>query len=327
MPPLVSVVLPAYNCAHYVGEAIESMLAQTFIDFELIVIDDGSKDDTPAVIGRYTDPRLLLVRQENCGLAETLNRGIALSRGRYIARQDADDFSFPTRLEKQVAFLDAHLNCALVGTWAEIWRERTKTNRVHHHPPDSSTLKFELLFDNPFVHSSIMLRKSALDHLGMYCTDLGRQPPEDYELWSRLARVYEVANIPEILHVYREVEGSLSRAGPSPFVENLVTLCAENIAWAANTESGSSAALNIAALTHRAKQRLVGCPDFRKMRYMLRRAVAGVVAPEDCAKFQHTADARIRALRYRYWLLRNNHGWRGRLLQGVRRAVRGLRST
>ena len=95
--PAVSVVLPVYNCPHYVGGAIESVLAQTFPDFELIVIDDGSQDETPTVLRRYTDPRIRLVTQENRGLAATLNRGIELARGRYIARQDQDDIALPER--------------------------------------------------------------------------------------------------------------------------------------------------------------------------------------------------------------------------------------
>src|SRR6267378_876440 len=205
MQPSISVVLPVYNCPHYVGEAIDSVLAQTFSEYELILIDDGSTDDTPSVLTRYKDSRIRLVTQDNRGLAATLNRGIELATGRYIARQDQDDASLPERLEKQIAFLDAHPNCALVGTWAQIWKERAPTARAHRHAGDDATLKFELLLNNPFVHSSVMMRKAALDRVGVYSTDKTRQPPEDFELWSRIAREYAVANIPEMLHVYREV--------------------------------------------------------------------------------------------------------------------------
>src|SRR5437867_4347597 len=145
MRPSISVVLPVYNCPHYVGEAIDSILAQSYADFELIVINDGSTDETPRVLERVRDSRVRLYAQENRGLAATLNRGIELARGRYIARQDQDDASLPERLEKQVAFLDAHPNCALVGTWAQIWKERAPTARAHRHAGDDATLKFELL--------------------------------------------------------------------------------------------------------------------------------------------------------------------------------------
>src|SRR5712664_1317555 len=159
MSPTVSVVLPVYNCPQYVGAAIESMLAQSFTDYEMVVIDDGSRDDTLSVVKRYTDPRLHIYTQANRGLAATLNRGIELAHGRYIARQDQDDISLPKRLAAQVAYLEANRSCGLVGTWAEIWREGVKTEREHRHPLDSSSLKFELLLNNPFVHSSVMLRK------------------------------------------------------------------------------------------------------------------------------------------------------------------------
>lgn len=307
--PVVSVVLPVYNCPQYVGQAIESILAQTFTDYELIVIDDGSRDETPDVLRRFTEPRIRLVTQANQGLAATLNRGIELARGRYIARQDQDDVCFPERLARQVAFLEAHPACGLLGTWAEIWREDDRTGRVHRHPSDNPTLQFELLLDNPFVHSSVVIRKSALDRVGVYSTDLGRQPPEDYELWSRIARQFEVANIPEVLHAYREVEGSMSRVGPSPFTDHLVTISAENIAWAAEMEPSDSQVVNIAALVHNADHRIQGRPDFVAMGRILAGA-ARRVAPGESDRFALEADRRIDSLRHGFWARRYGHGWR-----------------
>lgn len=322
--PAVSVVLPVYNCPHYVGGAIESMLAQTFADFELIVIDDGSQDETPAVLRRYTDPRMRLVMQANRGLAATLNRGIELARGRYIARQDQDDISLPDRFAKQVAYLEAHPDCALLGTWAEIWREGARTERAHRHPSDNSTLKFELLFNNPFVHSSVMIRRAALERVGAYSTDRNRQPPEDYELWSRIAREYEVANVPEVLHLYREVEGSMSRDGPSPFLNHLVTICAENIAWASGADPSNRHVANIAALAHHAEHRVQGKPDFAAMRRILRRAAQGAVAGADRGRFTTEADRRIGMLRYRMLQRRYPPGWRRRLIELAARAARKI---
>ena len=307
--PVVSVVLPVYNCPGYVGQAIESILGQTYTDFELIIIDDGSKDETPDVVRRFTDPRIRFFTQENRGLAATLNRGIGLARGRYIARQDQDDVSFPDRFAKQVAFLDAHSACGLLGTWAEIWRDDTRTDRAHRHPSDNTTLQFELLLNNPFVHSSVMMRKAALERVGGYSTDPGRQPPEDYELWSRIARQFEVANLPEFLHVYREIGGSMSRIGPSPFLDHLVTICAENVAWAAGLDPSQPQVTNIAAIVHRADYRLQGRPDFVEMRKILARAAARV-APGEGSGFALDARKRLDSPRHGFWERRYGHGWR-----------------
>jgi len=327
MEPAVSVVLPVYNCPRYVGQAIDCVLAQTFTDFELIVIDDGSTDETPSVLKRYTDPRVRHMAQANRGLAGTLNRGIDLARGRYVARQDQDDVSFPERFAKQVAFLDAHPACAMVGTWAEIWQDDEKTGRVHGHPSDNATLKFELLLNNPFVHSSMMLRKEALEHVGGYCTDRDRQPPEDFELWSRIARDNEIANIPELLHAYREIPGSMSRLGESPFMNHLVTICTENIAWASGADPSDPQVGNIAALAHRADHRLKGDPDIASMRDIFRRAAMQVTGEESPGEFARLAEARVDSLRYRLWEMRHAHGWRGQVVRAARSMARLMRGS
>lgn len=324
--PVVSVVLPVYNCPRYVGQAIESVLAQTYQDFELIVIDDGSTDETPNVLRLYKEPRIRIITQSNRGLAGTLNRGIELARGRYIARQDQDDVCFPERLAKQVAFLEANPACALLGTWAEIWIDDTNTDRAHRHPSDNPTLQFELLLNNPFVHSSVMIRKSALEQVGAYSTDTGRQPPEDYELWSRIARQFEVANIPEILHAYREVQGSMSRIGPSPFMDHLVTICAENVAWAADLEPTNPQVVNIAALVHNADHRVQGRPDFVAMRRILARAAARV-APGEAERFAGEARRRVDSLRHGYWQRRYGHGWRRQVARTTYRIARLARGS
>jgi glycosyltransferase involved in cell wall biosynthesis len=298
--PSVSVVLPVYNCPSLVAEAIESVLRQTLQDFELIVIDDGSTDDTPTVLKHFGDPRLFALRQHNRGLAATLNRGVELARGRYIARQDQDDMSHPERLAKQVAYLNANPHCALVGTWAEIWCGNVKTGRQHRHPTSNPQLQYELLLNNPFVHSSVMMRKSALEEVGGYSVDASRQPPEDYELWSRIARKYEVANIPEILHVYREVQGSMSRDGQAPFVERLITICAENIAYAAKVEASNRHVINIASLVHGALHRVKGKPDLPAMTEIFRLAARAVVPNEYRTRYGREAERKMSALRYSY---------------------------
>ena len=201
--PLVSVILPVYNGAVYLREAIESILDQSYANFELIIINDGSRDDSERIIKSIPDARIRYYCQENQGLPATLNRGIELSRGEFIARQDQDDISFPQRLERQVEFLETHPRCGMLGTWAEIWVNDVRTDRAHRHPADNVTLQYSLLFNNPFVHSSVMIRREVFERVGLYCNDRSRQPPEDYELWSRVSRVFEVSNIPEIHLIYR----------------------------------------------------------------------------------------------------------------------------
>ena len=228
--PELSVLLPVYNGASHLREAIESILSQTYADFELIVIDDGSTDDSLSILEEYADSRIRVFSHTNRGLAASLNRAIGLAKGRYVARQDQDDVSLPQRFEKQVRFLKEHPTAGMVGTWARILAGNAETGRVHRHPSDNATLKFALMFDNPFVHSSMMIRKSVFDSVGVYTTDPSRQPPEDYELWSRIARAFDVANIPEVLHIYREVPKSMSRDHANPFLDRVVNISAENIA-------------------------------------------------------------------------------------------------
>lgn len=226
----VSVILPVYNGMPYLSGAIESVLTQSFEEFELIIINDGSKDDSEKIIIKINDSRTHYVTQQNKGLASTLNTGINLSKGKFIARLDQDDLMLQSRLAKQVEYLKLHPDCAMVGTWSEIWVGDKPTSRGHWHPACCDALRLELLFDNPFVHSSVMIRADVLRDVGGYSVDKLRQPPEDYELWSRVARKYQVANITEVLTVYREVEGSMSRIEESPFLPNVIQISAENLA-------------------------------------------------------------------------------------------------
>lgn len=225
----VTAVVPVYGGELTLTEALRSVLAQNLSGLEVIVLDDGSPDASWRIASEIKDDRLIVLQHPNRGLAATLNRGIGLARGRYIARQDQDDLVLADRLEKQFMFLEAHPDVSMVGTWAQIYSGDLPTERYHRHPCSSEALKLELLFDNPFVHSSMMIRADVLREVGGYCEDKARQPPEDYELWSRIARYHRVANLPEVLTVYREMPGSMSRTGPSPFLENVIRIASENL--------------------------------------------------------------------------------------------------
>jgi glycosyltransferase involved in cell wall biosynthesis len=193
------------------------------------VINDGSRDRSEEVILSFEDERIVYLSQKNAGLAAALNTGIGMAKGEYIARQDNDDVSLPGRLEKQFAFLEEHKDISLLGTWAEIIDENgNSTGRCHRHHSESNYLKFFLLFDNPFVHSSVMFRKKKVEEIGGY--DTSPVFFEDYNLWSRLARTTKVANLPVPLLKYREVNTGMSRTA-SDYREKVKKQSAENIRY------------------------------------------------------------------------------------------------
>jgi hypothetical protein len=274
--PLISVLLPVYNGEQYLKASINSVLSQTFTDFECIIINDGSTDNSAAVAASLRDQRIRLYNQENIGLAATLNRGIDLARGKYVARQDQDDLSNPRRLALQANFMESHPDHALLGTRATIMVDDTPTDRVHDHPLDDSLVKLDLLFNNPFVHSSVMFRREAVLALGGYSMNPHRQPPEDYELWSRIARRWRVANLPERLLQYREVSGSMSRTGENPFLDKLLLICAENISFAAGFPTSNVHAADAAALVHAAPGHLSKAPNIKAIFALVRCAAMSI---------------------------------------------------
>jgi glycosyltransferase involved in cell wall biosynthesis len=211
MTPKISVLLPAFNAQAYLRESIESILAQTFEDFELLIINDGSTDQSLEIMSSFGDPRIRIINQANAGLPVSLNIAIKQSQGTYLARQDADDISLPNRLAEQVQYLDANPECALLGSWADIILENSPTDRYLRHPHSNGDIQIKLFFFNCFVHSSVMIRKSALDQCGLYPEEKEKFPPEDYDLWLRIAKDFEVANLPQTLLLYRELPNSISR--------------------------------------------------------------------------------------------------------------------
>ena len=274
--PKISVVMAVKNGGLLVREAVDSILNQSFSDFELIIINDGSTDSTLEVLNSYEDTRIRIFSQENKGLSRSLNRGIELSRGEFIARQDHDDLSLPTRLEKQLQYMLQNQHCGLLGTCAEIWSMKGSTGRVHDHPTSPGELAFDLIFNNPFVHTSWMLRKKVLDKVGYYAIDPAREPPEDYELASRIARSYDVANLPERLVIYREVDNSLSsQIRPThgnvknTFAAKLALISGENLSFACGFDDLTKNAINFGALTHSFYAGIVGKPDLKSMQNML----------------------------------------------------------
>lgn len=207
--PLVSVILPVYNSEKYIGLAMQSVLDQSFRDFELIVIDDASSDGTLQGVQSFKDERIQIVRKErNTGLTISLNQGIALARGKYIARMDADDISLPGRLERQVRFLEDNPGYGLCGSWVKTVGERAGV--VKKYPLTHEDIVVGLLVGSPFCHPSVMLRKQVLE-TNQLQYDPSMEPAEDYSLWVQLMQYTKACNLPEILLHYRVHPFQVSR--------------------------------------------------------------------------------------------------------------------
>jgi glycosyltransferase involved in cell wall biosynthesis len=207
--PAVTVLMPLYNGEQYLREAIESILGQTFSEFELLVLDDGSTDAGPRIVRGYGDPRIrLLSNEENLGIAATLNRGIRLAGGRYIARMDCDDVSLPDRLRRQFDFMEGNPSVGVCGSRVRrigakkgIWKVKA----------GDAAIRSRLLFENAMAHPSVMIRKSVLD-----AKDLRYDPSlrcaQDYAFWVEIARHSRLANLEQVLVLYRVHADQISEA-------------------------------------------------------------------------------------------------------------------
>jgi glycosyltransferase involved in cell wall biosynthesis len=197
--PAVSLLMAVHDGAPGVGEAVASVLSQTAGDLELIVVDDGSTDATPALLAGVRDSRVRVVTQARTGLTRALNRGLALARAPLVARLDADDVALPERFERQRAFLDRTPDVGLLGTAARELDSRGRLVGIWQPPLEDAPLRRALIRANPFVHSSVMMRRALLERVGGYDETLA--VAQDYDLWMRLARVTRLANLAEVLVV------------------------------------------------------------------------------------------------------------------------------
>jgi len=199
--PRVTVLMPVYNGERYLREAIESILGQTFSGFELLIINDGSTDRSVEIVNSYTDPRIRLVNNdENLGIVATLNKGLKLAEGKYLARMDCDDVSLPTRLEKQVEFMDSHPQVGISGTWIKM--VGTREARIWAPPETHEKIVCTLLFTPALAHPSVIIRKSVLD-INSLKYDPSFEHAEDYDLWLRSSHFTRLANLAEVHLLYR----------------------------------------------------------------------------------------------------------------------------
>jgi len=200
--------MPVHDGAPWVRDAVASILAQTLEDLELIVVDDGSTDATPGILAEVRDSRLRVERRPPSGLTRTLNVALGLARSALLARLDADDLALPERLERQRAFLAAHAEVGLLGTGAREVDEAGRTVREIRPPADDRAIRRALIRRNPFVHSSVMMRRNVLERVGGY--DEALPVAQDYDLWMRMSQHTRLANLPEPLVVRRLVPGRVS---------------------------------------------------------------------------------------------------------------------
>jgi len=206
--PAISVIMPVYNCKEYIQESVNSVLCQTYKDFEFIIIDDASTDGTLEYLQSLDDPRIVIIRKPiNTGYTNSLNMGLRLAKGKYIARMDGDDISLPTRFDKQKAFMDSNPDLVACGTNYEIMH----TVKNSDHPCDPDDLKVQLLSGCYIAHPSVMLKRETLIKYKIEY-DIECEPAEDYNLWAKLLKYGKISNLRESLVKYRLHNTQVSNA-------------------------------------------------------------------------------------------------------------------
>jgi glycosyltransferase involved in cell wall biosynthesis len=200
MKPFISIIVPTYNGALFIAGAIESVLAQSYTNWELLIISDGSTDHTKDIVESFAknDTRIIFIENDhNLGIQKTLNKGIALAKGTYIARLDDDDrWIDAEKLSLQVIYFEAHTEHVLVGTNALVIDTAGKTLSKNTMPLSDEAIRSKILSMNCFLHATMMIKKSALEKSGIYNDNKKFLHAEDYELWLRLGREGKMANLP-----------------------------------------------------------------------------------------------------------------------------------
>lgn len=226
--PKISVIMPAYNAEKYIKEAIDSILTQTYGDFELIVLNDCSRDSTEQIILSFADDRIVYLKNEqNMGVAATLNRGLSVAKGEYVARMDADDVSLPERFAQQVAYLDANPDVAVLGTNVETFNEDGPLF-TGWSATDPAQMKVDLLFSCGLAHPSVMMRRDVILELGSY--DLAFEGLEDYECWCRVAENHQVTTLSQVLFRYRVHGAQVTKNPSAKYMERLRALKVRQLA-------------------------------------------------------------------------------------------------
>lgn len=249
--PTVSVIMAAYNGAALIEETLASLKAQTFVDFEIVVVDDKSTDGTLDVLARWDDPRLRVFEAEvNGGPVRARNRAVAEARGRYLAALDQDDLCLPERLAKQVAWLDAHPKTVLVGTAVALLIEGAVEPSTYAAHTTPALIRWLLRIGNPLAWSTVMVRAEVAHRLDPF-TNPDRLYAEDFDLYHRLGEVGEIARLDEELVLYRVHPGGASQRYETTMTANAARVLAEAYAPLFGAEADGAAALVVAHLMAR----------------------------------------------------------------------------
>lgn len=201
--PKLTVLMTVHNGLDHLGPAISSILTQTYGDFEFLIINDGSTEPVHKIFQANKDPRMIIVDQKNIGLTRSLNKGLTLAKGEYVARMDSDDLSLPGRLEEEVKAMDSNSRLDLVGSYFDVIDEHDILVEKRELIDDPCYRLWRLQFHNNYGHGSVMLRKSSVLKAGMY--DESFQVTQDFDLWSRLSRKDNTMIIPAFLYRYRMI--------------------------------------------------------------------------------------------------------------------------
>ena len=226
--PLISVILPVYNGEDHLNACIESVLQQAFEDFEFIIVDDASTDNTPQILREFAikDERIkIFTHSGNQKQTTAANTAIKNASGKYLARMDSDDVALLSRFEKQVTYMEENPNIGLLGSWVDIIDDNGDILYTWHTHPTNGYLGWNLLFGTSFAHSSVMMKNEIVKKAGYY------QSPEaeDYDLWSRISRITDVANIPEVLQQKRVWAGQLALKVPTETRDCVIQIMQKNI--------------------------------------------------------------------------------------------------
>lgn len=224
--PTVSVIMAVHNAAHYLAPAVRSIIAQTFRDFEFIVIDDGSTDESPAILQRFArdDPRIRLITRANKGLTRSLNEAVGLCQGEFVARMDADDIAAPERFRLQVDFLRAHPEVVLLGGCYDLIDDAGRFLRRMNQPGDNQRLQeLCLVGGTPICHPLVMMRLDTLKQVEGY--DETYEVSQDLDLWLRLGEIGQMACLPQVLLKYRLHDKSASEKKQKKQTANTQRAC------------------------------------------------------------------------------------------------------
>jgi glycosyltransferase involved in cell wall biosynthesis len=295
MTARVSVTMPVYNGERFVGQAIESILRQTYRELELIVVDDGSTDATPRILAAYaaSDDRIVVHTQENAGYVAALNTAAAIGQGELLARLDADDVAEPSRLRRQVDFLDAHPDVAVVGGSLLVIDATGRPFYLATYPPEASDIRAALAHRTPLAHPTVLMRRRVFDAVGGYRT--GFPHAEDYDLWLRISSAHELVNLPDIFARYRVHGANASLHWLREQARSVVAARADTFGPAAGSpQAVASVTLELALWWGQLLTRAgAHTKEARGMWRLAKTAAATTATPEESRKRLHEVRAKL----------------------------------